>query len=79
MSMMKRYAKQILAADLSARRGIPIEAADDIVDHVQDEINEFLLGVDSYYDSIKDIFDSYGIPYFLDWVFDVDLENMNKL
>lgn len=79
MSVTSHYAKRILAADIASKRGIPIEAADDIVEHVQDEINEYLFGEDSAYETIADIFTDYCIPCHLAWVFDCTAEIMDKL
>lgn len=68
MSATKDAAKQILAAGLAAQRGIPIEAADDLVYHIQEIIWEFEDGMGSY-ESVEQVLIDFGIPPSLAWVF----------
>lgn len=69
MSAVKRHARQILAADLAARRGIPLEAADDLLDHIQELLYDFRGGM-SQYQSEDAILADFGISSHLWWVFD---------
>lgn len=69
MSLIKRNARQILAADISLKRGIPIEAADDLLDHIQELLYDFRGGM-SAYPSEESIINDFGINSHLLWVFD---------
>lgn len=71
MGAIKDRAKEILAADIASRRGIPLEAADDFVEQVQSVIYDYFADNNTGYDSLEEIFDDYGIPRYLQWVFDV--------
>lgn len=71
MSAIVDKAKLILAAEIARMRAIPIEAADDIISHVQDLIYDYENGDNIGYSSINEIFDEYGIPKYLQWVFDM--------
>lgn len=69
MSAIKSKAKQILAAEISRSLGIPIAAADDVVDHIQELILAHRDGDDTY-NSVGEILTAYNISASLAWVFD---------
>lgn len=69
MGLTKAHATTLLASIISENRGIPYDAADDIIDNVQELIFEFRSG-SSDYDSEDAIFTDFGIPFNLRWVFD---------
>lgn len=70
MGAMKDHAKKILAADISTRRGIPLAAADDLIEHIQSEIYAYENG-ETPYETVAELFADYGIPVYLQWVFEV--------
>lgn len=69
MGATKDYARQILAADIANQRGIPIEAAEDLLDHIQELLYDYRGGM-GLYASEESILTEYGIPHTLLWVFD---------
>ena len=69
MSLTKENARKILTANLAFQRGIPIEAADDLLDHIQELIYDFKGGMGGY-KSIDQILTDFGISSSLVWVFD---------
>lgn len=69
MSLTKRYARQIVADNLSLQRGIPVEAAEDLLDHVQEIIYDHRGGMGEY-KSEYDILTDYGIPIEFAFIFD---------
>ena len=69
MGAVKDHARQILAADLAFQRGIPLEAADDLLDRIQELIYDFRGGM-SDYESEDAILLDFGISTHLWWIFD---------
>lgn len=69
MGAIKDHAKQILAADIAVWRGIPIEAADDLLDHVQELIFDFRGGMGAY-ESEEQILTDFGIQPCFIWIFE---------
>lgn len=69
MSLTKENARKILTADLAFQRGIPLEAADDLLDHIQELIYDLNGGMGGYH-SIDEILTDFGISSNLAWVFD---------
>ena len=69
MSLTKANARKLLASNLAFDRGIPIEAADDLIDHIQELLYDHYGGMGSY-DSPESILTDFGISSDLLWVFD---------
>lgn len=69
MGAIKDNARKVLAADLAFQRGIPLEAADDLLDHIQELLYDFRGGM-SDYQSEDAILADFGISSHLWWVFD---------
>ena len=69
MSNIKRNAWQALVEEISNKYGICPEAADDLLEHIQELLYEFRGGM-SAYPSEDAILADFGISSHLWWVFD---------
>ena len=69
MSKVKENARKILAAEVSLRTGIPLEAADDLLDHIQGLLYDHRGGIGTY-PSEQAILTEFGISPTNLWVFD---------
>lgn len=69
MSALESNARAIIAQDISTQRGIPLEAAEDVIDRVQELLYLHRAG-DNLYTSEQDILLDFGIPFSLLWAFD---------
>lgn len=69
MSALESNARAIIAQDISTQRGIPLEAAEDVIDRVQELLYLYRAG-DNLYASEQDILLDFGIPFSLLWAFD---------
>ena len=79
MGAIVDHAKEILAADMANKLGITLEAADDMIKEFNWKIIDFIVGEDTHYETLGDIFDDYGIPRQLAWVFECTTKDMDKL
>lgn len=79
MGAIKDRAIEVLAHEISAQRKIPLVAAEDHIEHVQDLVYDYLNGENTGYASLEELYIDYGIPKYARWVFECNELNMNKL
>ena len=69
MSLVESNSMNILIETVSQEKGIPIEAAEDFVEHVQELLYEHRAGMGDY-TSEEELLLNFGINPGLLWVFD---------
>lgn len=69
VSAIESNALSLIAQDISTQHGIPLEAAEDVIDRVQELLYLHRSG-GILYESEQDILRDFGIPVSLLWAFD---------
>ena len=69
LSRVEEKARAILIQRVAQQKSIPFEAAEDLIEHIQELIYERLAGM-SEYTSDEEILEDFGIDPDILWVFD---------